>query len=131
MDRPFGIYVHVPFCRTRCGYCDFNTYTASELGSGASAVGPTTYAKLAVEELRAARQALGARDLPVRTVFFGGGTPTLLPPSDLGAILTTIRTEFGLDPAAEVTTEANPDSVDLESLTALREEGFNRVSFGM
>ncbi len=61
MDRPFGIYVHVPFCRTRCGYCDFNTYTASELGSGASAVGPTTYAKLAVEELRAARQALGAR----------------------------------------------------------------------
>jgi oxygen-independent coproporphyrinogen-3 oxidase len=131
MDRPFGIYVHVPFCRTRCGYCDFNTYTASELGSGASAVGPTTYAKLAVEEVRAARQALGARDLPVRTVFFGGGTPTLLPPSDLGAILTTIRTEFGLDPAAEVTTEANPDSVDLESLTALREEGFNRVSFGM
>jgi putative oxygen-independent coproporphyrinogen III oxidase len=131
MDRPFGIYVHVPFCRTRCGYCDFNTYTASELGSGASAVGPTTYAKLAVEELRAARQALGGRNLPVRTVFFGGGTPTLLPPSDLGAILTTIRTEFGLDPAAEVTTEANPDSVDLESLTALREEGFNRVSFGM
>jgi len=131
MDRPFGIYVHVPFCRTRCGYCDFNTYTASELGSGASAVGPTTYAKLAVEELRAARQVLGAQDLPVRTVFFGGGTPTLLPPSDLGAILTTIRAEFGLDPAAEVTSEANPDSVDLESLTALREEGFNRVSFGM
>ncbi len=131
MDRPFGIYVHVPFCRTRCGYCDFNTYTASELGSGASAVGPTTYAKLAVEELRSARQVLGDRDLPVRTVFFGGGTPTLLPPGDLGAILTAIRTEFGLDPAAEVTTEANPDSVDLASLTALREEGFNRVSFGM
>ncbi len=67
----------------------------------------------------------------MRTVFFGGGTPTLLPPSDLGAILTAIRTEFGLDPAAEVTTEANPDSVDLASLTALREEGFDRISFGM
>jgi oxygen-independent coproporphyrinogen-3 oxidase len=131
MDRPFGIYVHVPFCRTRCGYCDFNTYTASELGSGASAVGPATYAKLAVEELRAARQVLGDRDLPVRTAFFGGGTPTLLPPRDLAAILSTIRTEFGLDPTAEVTTEANPDSVDLDSLTALREEGFNRISFGM
>ena len=131
MDRPFGIYVHVPFCRTRCGYCDFNTYTASELGSGASAVGAATYAKLAIEEVRRARQALGTRDLPVGTVFFGGGTPTLLPPSDLGAILGAIRDEFGLDPDAEVTTEANPDSVDLASLTALREEGVNRVSFGM
>jgi putative oxygen-independent coproporphyrinogen III oxidase len=131
MDRPFGVYVHVPFCRTRCGYCDFNTYTASELGSGASAVGAATYAKLAIEEVRRAREALGARDQPVRTVFFGGGTPTLLPPSDLGAILGAIRDEFGLDPDAEVTTEANPDSVDLASLMALREEGFNRVSFGM
>jgi len=130
-DRPFGVYVHVPFCRTRCGYCDFNTYTASELGSGASAVGPATFAKLAIEEVRQARQVLGARDLPVRTVFFGGGTPTLLPPSDLAAILAAIDDEFGLDPAAEVTTEANPDSVDLESLTALREAGFNRISFGM
>jgi putative oxygen-independent coproporphyrinogen III oxidase len=131
MDRPFGIYVHVPFCRTRCGYCDFNTYTATELGSGASAVGASTYAKVAIEELRQARQALGARDLPVRTVFFGGGTPTLLPPSDLGAILGAIRAEFGLDPDAEVSTEANPDSVDLDALVALREEGFTRVSFGM
>jgi putative oxygen-independent coproporphyrinogen III oxidase len=131
MDRPFGVYVHVPFCRTRCGYCDFNTYTASELGSGASAVGAATYAKVAIEEVRRARQALGAHDLPVRTVFFGGGTPTLLPPSDLGAILGAIRAEFGLDPDVEVTTEANPDSVDAASLAALREEGFNRVSFGM
>ena len=130
-DHQFGVYVHVPFCRTRCGYCDFNTYTASELGTGVSSVGPTSFAKLAVDEVRRARQALGARDLPVRTVFFGGGTPTLLPPEDLGSILAAVRDEFGLADDAEVTTEANPDSVDLESLSILRDQGFNRVSFGM
>jgi oxygen-independent coproporphyrinogen-3 oxidase len=126
--RPFGVYVHVPFCATRCGYCDFNTYTATELGGGASQAG---YAATAVAELRLARRVLGDRDLPVRTVFFGGGTPTLLPSADLGLLLGTVRDEFGLAPDAEVTTEANPDSVTPESLQALRDAGFTRVSFGM
>jgi oxygen-independent coproporphyrinogen-3 oxidase len=126
--RPFGVYVHVPFCATRCGYCDFNTYTATELGGGASQAG---YAAAAVAELRLARRVLGDRDLPVRTVFFGGGTPTLLPSADLGLLLGTVRDEFGLAPDAEVTTEANPDSVTPESLQALRDAGFTRVSFGM
>jgi len=126
--QPFGIYVHVPFCLTRCGYCDFNTYTAAELAGGVSR---QSYAQIARSEIRLARRVLGAVNLPVSTVFFGGGTPTVLPPSDLGKILAAIAAEFGLAPAAEVTTEANPETVDQRSLDALREQGINRVSFGM
>jgi putative oxygen-independent coproporphyrinogen III oxidase len=129
-SRPFGIYVHVPFCSVRCGYCDFNTYTAAELGDqpGASRA---SYAEAAIAEIRRAREILGERDLPVETVFFGGGTPTLLPAADLAAVLASIAAEFGLAPGVEVTTEANPDSVAAWDLAALREAGFTRVSFGM
>ncbi|MER7499644.1 radical SAM family heme chaperone HemW [Nonomuraea pusilla] len=126
--RPFAFYVHVPFCVTRCGYCDFNTYTAAELGPGAS---HRDYADTAIEEVRLARRVLGDAELPVETVFFGGGTPTLLPPGDLVRILAAIDTEFGLRPGAEVTTEANPESVDPASLDLLRAGGFTRISFGM
>ncbi|GLZ04298.1 coproporphyrinogen III oxidase [Actinomadura sp. NBRC 104412] len=127
-ERPFAFYVHVPFCVTRCGYCDFNTYTATELGPGASR---DSYADTAIEEVRLARRVLGATDLPVETVFVGGGTPTLLPPDDLGRILDAIDAEFGLAPSAEITTEANPESVDEPYLARLRERGFTRVSYGM
>jgi putative oxygen-independent coproporphyrinogen III oxidase len=126
--QPFGIYVHVPFCLTRCGYCDFNTYTAAELGPGASR---DSYADLAIAEIRLARRVLGPVDLPVSSVFFGGGTPTVLPPGDLGKILATIGAEFGLERSAEVTAEANPETVDERSLSALRAQGINRMSFGM
>ena len=127
-SRPFAFYVHVPFCASRCGYCDFNTYTADELGSGA---GRTSYADQAIAEVRLARSVLGERDLPVETVFVGGGTPTLLPEGDLGRILAAIHDEFGLADGAEVTTEANPDSVTAESLQRLRSDGFTRMSFGL
>ena len=127
---PFGLYVHVPFCTVRCGYCDFNTYTAFELGGGPGA-SRTTYASVAISEIRLARKVLGDRDLPVETVFFGGGTPTLLPPADLVSIVDTIRAEFGLAVQAEVTTESNPDSVTEPDLDALRAGGINRISFGM
>jgi putative oxygen-independent coproporphyrinogen III oxidase len=126
--RPFAFYVHVPFCVTRCGYCDFNTYTATELGEGASR---DSYADTAIAEVRMARRVLGDVDLPVETVFVGGGTPTLLPPGDLGRVLAAIDAEFGLVPGAEVTTEANPESVDEAYVHALREQGFTRVSYGM
>ena len=129
-ERPFGVYVHVPFCTVRCGYCDFNTYTAQELGDAPGA-SRATYAEAAIAELRLARRVLGERDVPVSTVFFGGGTPTLLPPGDLAAILRAVDAEFGLAPGAEVTTESNPDSVTADDLVALREAGFNRISFGM
>ncbi|WP_055481525.1 radical SAM family heme chaperone HemW [Sphaerimonospora mesophila] len=127
-SRPFGFYVHVPFCVTRCGYCDFNTYTAEELGPGASR---RDYADTVVEEVRLARRVLGDAVPPVETVFFGGGTPTLLPAADLVRILHAIGAEFGLAPGAEVTTEANPESVDPAHLETLRGGGFTRVSFGM
>ncbi len=127
-ERGFGFYVHVPYCATRCGYCDFNTYTAKELGGGAS---QASYAETAIAEIRLARKVLGDRYVPVETVFFGGGTPTVLPAGDLKAILKAIRDEFGLDAAAEITTEANPESVDEKYLVELAEGGFNRISFGM
>src|SRR5690606_31575347 len=122
--RAFGIYVHVPYCRVRCGYCDFNTYTASELGGGASQAG---YAAEAAAELSFAAGVMRRAELPERpvsTVFFGGGTPTLLPASDLSMILGRIRDEWSLAPGAEVTTEANPDSVDERYLNELAEAGF-------
>ena len=124
----FAFYVHVPYCASRCGYCDFNTYTAAELGEGVSRA---TYADQTIAEIRLARTVLGARDLPVSTVFVGGGTPTLLPDGDLGRILAAVGDEFGLLPGAEVTTEANPDSVDAAALERLRDAGFTRMSFGM
>lgn len=122
--RPFGFYVHVPFCVTRCGYCDFNTYT--DLG-GMQA----SYADTVIAEIQLARRVLGDRALPVETVFFGGGTPTLLPPTELGRILRSLKDTFGLSPRAEVTTEANPETVDADSLAELRHQGFTRISFGM
>jgi oxygen-independent coproporphyrinogen-3 oxidase len=127
-ERPFGVYVHVPFCTVRCGYCDFNTYTAEELGPGVSRA---SFAATAVQEIRLARRVLGERDLPVSTVFFGGGTPTLLGPADLGAVLDAIDGEFGLARDAEVTTESNPDSVRSGDLEKLLAGGLNRISFGM
>ncbi len=129
--RKFGLYVHIPFCAVRCGYCDFNTYTATELGGGAS---QDAYAATAISELDFASLALDASGLPRRplsTVFFGGGTPTLLPAEDLARILKAAIGHWGLEPGAEVTTEANPDSVTPESLKVLADAGFTRVSFGM
>lgn len=128
--RDFGVYVHVPFCRVRCGYCDFNTYTAQEIRG----VKQSDYAAQALAEIAQAREVLsatGGAPRPVATVFFGGGTPTLLPVSQLAQLLDGIRDTWGLAPDAEVTTEANPDSVGPDSLAALAEAGFTRVSFGM
>ncbi|MCZ2523162.1 radical SAM family heme chaperone HemW [Streptomyces sp. HB2AG] len=130
--RPLGFYVHVPYCATRCGYCDFNTYTATELrGSGGALASRENYADALVEEVRLARKVLAGDDRPVSAVFVGGGTPTLLPAADLGRMLAAVRDEFGLADGAEVTTEANPESVDPAYLARLREAGFNRLSFGM
>ena len=130
-DRAFGLYVHIPFCAVRCGYCDFNTYTATELGGGAS---QDAYAGTAAAEVAMAAKVLSASGVPARklgTVFFGGGTPTLLPADDLAMILRAAIDQWGIEDGAEVTTEANPDSVTPESLAILKEAGFTRVSFGM
>ncbi len=130
--RPLGLYLHVPYCATRCGYCDFNTYTASELrGAGGVLASREGYARVLSEEIRLARKVLGDDPRRVATVFVGGGTPTLLPAADLVGVLAVVRDEFGLEPGAEVTTEANPETVDPGYLAALRAGGFTRVSFGM
>ncbi|WP_058854243.1 radical SAM family heme chaperone HemW [Nocardia jinanensis] len=128
---PFGIYIHVPFCATRCGYCDFNTYTAGELGTSAST---QSWAEALRGELAtAAREfaALPTATPPVETVFVGGGTPSLLGGDGLGAVLDAIRAEFDLAPGAEVTTESNPESTSPAFFDKIRAAGFTRISLGM
>jgi putative oxygen-independent coproporphyrinogen III oxidase len=124
-QRDFGVYLHVPFCASRCGYCDFNTYTPTESGLDRS-----DYVTAALAEIDLARRVL-PNPGPVRTVFVGGGTPTLLPAADLARMLDAVDRAWGLHPDAEVTTEANPESVDPAKLKALRDNGFTRISLGM
>jgi oxygen-independent coproporphyrinogen-3 oxidase len=124
------VYLHVPFCRVRCGYCDFNTYTGDELRGARR----DDYAGQAVAEIELGGRVLREAGLPPRrasSVFFGGGTPTMLPSGDLTSMLHAMVDTWGLEPGAEVTTEANPDSVDAAYLQQLADAGFTRVSFGM
>jgi len=123
--RGFGVYLHVPFCASRCGYCDFNTYTPAESGLDQS-----DYVTAALAEIDLARRVLPAAG-PVRTVFVGGGTPTLLPAADLSRLLDAVDKAWGLAGDAEVTTEANPESVDPAMLKSLHDSGFTRISLGM
>ena len=129
-DAPFGIYLHVPFCASRCGYCDFNTYTAGELGSATS---PADWERAAALEIERAASVLATAGTPptVDTVFVGGGTPSLVGADVLVGMLERIRSTFGLSPGAEVTTESNPESTSPEFFDRLREGGFTRISLGM
>ncbi|WP_317493901.1 radical SAM family heme chaperone HemW [Haloechinothrix sp. LS1_15] len=124
---PFGVYVHVPFCATRCGYCDFNTYTPGELGGRS---GPREWLAALCSELDLAAATLGDPP-PAATVFVGGGTPSLLGASGLAAVLDAIRGSFGLAVGAEVTTEANPESTSEDFFAGIRDAGYTRVSLGM
>jgi putative oxygen-independent coproporphyrinogen III oxidase len=119
----FGVYVHVPFCLTRCHYCDFVTYTGME---GLR----RPYAAALLEEAAMAAAALGPEPPAVTSVFVGGGTPTLLPPGDLGRVLARLRELLAFAPAAEVTVEANPETVDAAVADGLAEAGVTRVSMG-
>lgn len=123
MTKGFGVYVHVPFCATRCGYCDFNTYTPSETESSYEA-----YLVALEKELELAAEKVGRT---ADTVFVGGGTPSLLGADGLGRILTRVRNTFGLATDAEVTTESNPESTSPAYFEGLKKAGFNRVSLGM
>ena len=129
-SRTFHAYVHIPFCKDICGYCDFNTYTATQLGS----LKQSDYAASLISEIRLSAQVLEQSKVQPRkfsTVFFGGGTPSLLPAADLIEILNSLEQTFGFTESAEITTEANPDTVTVEKFEALRKAGFNRVSIGM
>jgi oxygen-independent coproporphyrinogen-3 oxidase len=129
-SRTLHAYVHIPFCKVRCGYCDFNTYTASELDRAKQ----SDYTDVLISEIALSARVVDSAGLPKRklsTVFFGGGTPTLLPAADLVKILAALRETFEILPGAEITTEANPDTVDSKYLEELQRGGFNRISFGM
>ena len=129
MARTLSAYVHVPFCASRCGYCDFNTYTAAELSRDNTSISPSTYADRVIKQIEwHAHHQADSRSLC--SIFFGGGTPTMLPAAELGRILQTLNDIYGIDADAEITTEANPDSVDEKYLAELRDSGFTRVSFG-
>ena len=128
--RALGFYIHVPFCASRCGYCDFNTYTAAELGSDSATISRDTWVDYALAEVALARATLAGDQRPVNTIFVGGGTPTQVPAEHLVRVVDAVREHFGLAADAEVTTEANPDSVSAEGLHLLRDGGFTRISFG-
>ena len=129
-DTPFGVYIHIPFCTVRCGYCDFNTYTSTELRG----VTRQSFIDDLLGEIRMSADVLrdsGTPSRPAATVFIGGGTPTLVPPADIARILDEVRSTGGIADGAEVTIEANPDTVSPESLRELAAAGVTRVSVGM
>ncbi|SMX97566.1 coproporphyrinogen III oxidase, anaerobic [Brevibacterium iodinum ATCC 49514] len=130
-ERGLSLYIHVPYCRVRCGYCDFNTYTADDLGPGASR---EDYRSNLARELDLSVSTLaeaGAGDREVSTIFFGGGTPTLLAADVLAGVMDDVRARFRLAENVEVTTEANPDTLDPAYIATLAGAGFNRISMGM
>jgi oxygen-independent coproporphyrinogen-3 oxidase len=127
MNDSIAIYVHIPFCSKRCGYCDFNTYTFKELAGGEDVV--HGYLQAVDTEISLAKNVLGGRE--VDTIFFGGGTPTMLPARSLVSIIERIRDNFNVAKDAEITTEANPDTVNKEYFENLLQGGFNRISFGV
>ncbi len=128
--RSFHAYLHIPFCRVRCGYCDFNTYTATELRGEKQ----SDFASRMTSEIQFSVKVLQEAELPPRqlsSVFFGGGTPTQLPAEDLIEVLNQLQESFGFSDGCEITTEANPDDVSKDYLQKLANAGFTRVSIGM
>jgi len=131
MNEPLSFYIHIPYCVRRCGYCDFNTYTPAELQVSEDLTKiSNNHIDLLIAEADQARASVKTT-APIPTIFFGGGTPTLMEPSDLKRVLRHLEDKFGFTPDIEITIEANPDTVSKEKLAALREIGINRISFGM
>ena len=131
MNEPLSFYIHIPYCVRRCGYCDFNTYTPAELQVSEDLTKiSNNHIDLLIAEADLARASVKT-SAPIPTIFFGGGTPTLMEPIDLKRVLKHLEDKFGFAPDIEITIEANPDTVTKEKLAALREIGINRISFGM
>ena len=125
-----SFYIHIPYCVKRCGYCDFNTYTPSELKVESSLTEIShSYIDLIIEEIAMARANSTATTVP--TIFFGGGTPSLMEPSDLARVIDAIGQRFSLDSDCEITMEVNPDTLTLDRLRGYFEAGINRLSIGM
>jgi oxygen-independent coproporphyrinogen-3 oxidase len=128
--RTLSAYVHIPFCASRCGYCDFNTYTAAELQRDGTSITAATYPDRVIAEVDWLRRDNSSDDRELTSVFFGGGTPTLIESQELVRILHSLKSAYEFTKDIEVTTEANPDSVTLKDLEILRAGGFTRISFG-
>ena len=124
-----SFYVHIPYCVKRCGYCDFNTYTPAELQGPDLAAVSANYIDAVIQEIEMASSSVGNAEVP--TIFFGGGTPSLMPSADLARVISAIREKFELANDAEITIEVNPDSVSEQFLAHMREAGANRISMGM
>jgi putative oxygen-independent coproporphyrinogen III oxidase len=125
-----SFYVHIPYCVKRCGYCDFNTYTPAELqiSDGLSQIS-NSYIDLVIQEIEQARLSVGEAIVP--TIFFGGGTPSLMEASDIARVIAKIKNSFKLSDDCEITLETNPDTVDKQKLAAFKDAGINRISIGM
>ncbi|MFM8782979.1 MAG: radical SAM family heme chaperone HemW [Actinomycetota bacterium] len=124
-----SFYIHIPYCVKRCGYCDFNTYTPQELNSANLALITTPYIDAVLHEIEMAKKSVGDFDVP--TIFFGGGTPSLMPSNEIARVIRKVREEFNLEPGAEITLEANPDTLSASYLEELVAAGVNRISLGM
>ena len=126
-NKPFSLYVHVPYCSKRCGYCDFNTYTPSELDRDDQI---DSWLQSAIKETIFARKILG-EELTVDTIFFGGGTPSLLDASVVKEFINNVSTHFTLKKDLEITLEANPDTITQSKAEDWHKAGINRISIGM
>ncbi len=127
--KALSFYIHIPYCTKRCGYCDFNTYTPQELNTPNLALITTPYIDSAISEIELAKERVGKAMVP--TIFFGGGTPSLMPAGEIARVIKSIEDNFELDSNIEITLEANPDTVDESYLKAIRAAGVNRISIGM
>ena len=123
MEKAHSIYLHIPFCQKRCSYCDFNTF------SGLNHLIPT-YVQQLEREISFYGQKF-SRELPIKSIFFGGGTPSLLTNEQFRVLMNAIKNNFLVFPDAEVSLEANPGTVDIQYLHSLLTVGFNRISFGV
>lgn len=126
-----AFYIHIPYCVKRCGYCDFNTYTPAELkiSTGLEHIS-NSYIDLLLQEIDSVREQI-VGEITVPSIFFGGGTPSLMQPNDIGRVISKIKNEFDLPLNSEITLECNPDTVTKDSLENFKKVGINRVSFGM
>ena len=126
-----AFYIHIPYCIKRCGYCDFNTYTPAELkiSTGLEQIS-NSYIDLLLQEIDSVREQI-VGEIKVPSIFFGGGTPSLMQPNDIGRVISKIKNEFDLPLNSEITLECNPDTVTKDSLENFKKVGINRVSFGM
>ena len=131
--KPLSLYIHIPFCIAKCGYCDFNSYALDTLVEKGHVDDDWArrYADALMEETKGRIEEFSLEGRRIETIFFGGGTPSLFPPEETKRVLDLVTASFDLDPDCEITLEANPGAAEAERFAALREAGINRISIGV